>query len=178
MRNRNEQELIDALHKKRKLEPKVEAEFAIFQKILPALRALIKAGGTPDQLFKKSSGLAAYKIIELLNSDKEDIVMKAAEKVIAYDIGKPVERTLNIYGDISKMNESDIDQQILHILGSQSGTRKLIETTLGAKPKRRLQRRKPRNSEPITIEANERPTSEAQVIDVSGETTTPRNPQN
>jgi hypothetical protein len=155
--NKEERDLINALHQKRRVETKAEREYALFEQMLPALRQIVKAGGTADQLLKKSGPMAAYKLVQLLSSEKEEVVLKASEKIISYDLGKPVERSLNIYGDLSKMNEADVDNQIMLLL-EKTGARKMLDTTLKVSASRTRnqlkQKRKPRQSDPLIIDAD------------------------
>ena len=122
----------------------------LYDELMPAIRAAATAGGGADQILKKSEVLAAIKLIEAVNSDKADVSLKAAIEILNRSLGKPVERTLNIYGDISRMNERDIDNQILKAI-ERSGAEKLIEAVVTERkilPKVK-QSRKPRNGNPV-----------------------------
>jgi hypothetical protein len=167
MGNKEERELINAIHKKRKLEPKIEAEFQLFQRMLPAIREAINANGGADAILKKSESIAAMTLIEATQSEKDEVRLKAASEILNRTIGRPVERSVNIYGDISKMNERDIDNQIMQLI-DRTGAKNLIETTLGVKvrKKKRLQSRKPRKNEALVIEGSlteAHPSAEARV---------------
>lgn len=139
MSTKQENDLVKAIHDKE-----------LFDHIMPALRELAKHGSI-ESMLKKSSPLAVMKMIKLLNSEKEEVVLKAAEKIIAYDIGKPVERSVSIFGDVKDMSEKDVDARLLALFektGAQKVLAPVIDTKAlpAAKPK---QRRKPRKSDPL-----------------------------
>lgn len=175
-RSKYERDLINAIHKKRKLEPQIESEFALFQKILPALREVIRTGGGPDQILKKSESVAAMTLLESTQSEKEEIRLKAATEILNRTMGKPIERSVNVYGDISKMSEADVDHQIMSLL-DRTNSKKLLETTLGLPKKKRkkLQSRKPRISDPLVIDGT---ATEVKGPISPGETATSSDPQN
>lgn len=118
----------------------------LYDQLMPAIRAVAQSGGGADAILKKSDVLATMKIIELIDSEKPDVALKAAIEVMNRSIGKPVERTLNIYGDLSKLNEKDIDNQILRAI-EKSGAQQLIEIAVEQKklpPPKIKQRKKPK----------------------------------
>jgi hypothetical protein len=162
MSSKHESDLIKAIEEKR-----------LFDEIMPAIRAAIKAGGGADQVLKKSETLAAMRLIEATNSDKEDVRLKAATEILNRTIGKPVERSVNIYGDISKLNERDIDNQIMMLFEKQ-GAKQLLASTGIAHP-RSKQKRKPRKSDPLVIEATF--TEQAEGTHASTEAGTPTDPK-
>lgn len=127
----------------------------LYDELMPAIRAAAFAGGGAEQILKRSEILAVLKIVELIDSEKPDVALKASIEVANRSLGKPVERTLNIYGDISKLNERDVDNQILRAI-EKSGATALIEAATSRALPRIRQSRKPRKSEPlkeiITIE--------------------------
>lgn len=133
----------------------------LYDQLMPAIRSCAAAGGGADQLLKKSEVLAVLKIIELIDAEKPDVALKAAIEIANRSLGKPVERTLNIFGDISKMNERDIDNQILKAI-EKSGAIPLIEAATQSiqitAPKVK-QSRKPRKSDPLS--GQEKPTGAA-----------------
>lgn len=134
-------------------------DLRLYEEIMPAIKAVARAGGGADMILKKSEVLAVLKIIELIGSEKPDVALKASIEVANRSLGKPVERTLNIYGDLSKMNEQDIDNQILRAI-EKSGAHKLIEAAI-ASPQiattKIKQSRKPRKSEPVGQEEPPKP---------------------
>lgn len=144
---KQEKEMIKAIASKRK----VDKEMEIFEQMLPAIRAIMKNGGDANSILKKSGPLAAYKTVELLGSEKEEVALKAADKILAYDLGKPVEKSINVYGDISRMNEKDVDNQILQLL-KDVGPRKLLANTLDIKVSKPKQKRKPRTEKVLEAE--------------------------
>lgn len=129
-------------------------ELRLYDELIPSIRAAALAGGGAEQILKRSEAIAALQLVESLSSEKDDVKLKASIEILNRTTGKPVERTLNIYGDISKMNERDVDNQILRAI-EKSGAHALIEAATASKllPKVK-QSRKPRKSEPlVTIEA-------------------------
>lgn len=121
----------------------------LYDTLMPAIRECFIAGGGADQILKKSETLAAMQLIESLRSEKDDVKLKASVEILNRSLGKPVERTLNIYGDISKMNERDIDAQILRAI-EKTGADKLIEAVItNERPVKIKQSRKPRKADPI-----------------------------
>lgn len=125
----------------------------LYDQLMPAIRAAALSGGGADAILKKAESLAVLRIIELIDSEKDDVSLKASVEVANRSLGKPVERTLNLYSDISKMNERDVDNQILRAI-STSGATQLIEAAVAERslptPKTRIkQARKPRKSEPL-----------------------------
>lgn len=116
----------------------------IYDEMMPAIRAVIAAGGSADQILKKSEAMAALQLILALDSEKDDVKLKASVEILNRSLGKPVERSVNIYGDISKMNERDIDNQIMKAL-ERSGATQLIEAAVSERKLPKVkQSRKPR----------------------------------
>lgn len=126
----------------------------LYDQLMPAIRAAFVSGGGSDQILKKAESIAAMGLVESLIAEKEDIRLKAQIEVLNRTSGKPVERTLNIYGDISKLNERDLDNQILKAIET-SGAQPLIEAVMTERklpaPKVK-QSRKPRKSDPLGTE--------------------------
>lgn len=119
----------------------------LYDELMPAIKAVVAAGGGADQILRKSEALAALQLVGALDSEKDDVRLKASVEILNRSLGKPVERSVSIYGDISKMNERDIDNQIMKAL-ERSGAHQLIEAavTERALPKVK-QSRKPRKAE-------------------------------
>lgn len=151
MSSKYESDLVKAIDEKK-----------LFDAIMPAIKAVVRSGGGADAILRKSEPLAAVKLIEKANSDDDGISLKASIEILNRTQGRPVERSVNLYGDISRMNEADVDNQIRRLLDS-TGAKDLIETTLSVMPpkktKRKAQARKPRKSDPRGEEG--RPTSES-----------------
>lgn len=134
----------------------------LFDELMPVIRACAIAQGGSEMILKKSEALAALQLIESLDSDKDDVRLKASVEILNRVSGKPVERTLNIYSDISKLNERDIDSQILRSI-EKSGATKLIEAAISSRsiPKVK-QSKKPKKSEFIEQITIEQPKPEGQ----------------
>jgi len=101
----------------------------LYEALMPAIQAVVMAGGGSDTILRKSEAMAAVRLVESLSSEKDDVKLKASVEILNRTAGKPVERTLNIYGDISKMTEKDIDTQILRAIES-SGAQQLVEAAV------------------------------------------------
>lgn len=132
----------------------------IYDELMPLIREVIKAGGGAENILRKSEVYAAAQLVDSLGSEKDDVKLKASIEILNRTSGKPVERTLNIYGDLAKMNEKDIDNQILRAI-EKSGASQLIDTALHAKQittSKVKQTRKPRKSDPIGQEPPQNPT--------------------
>lgn len=140
---REEKEMIKAIHEKR-----------LFDQIMPAVRAAVKAGGGADAVLKKSETLAALALIEGTQSEKDEVRLKAATEILNRTIGRPVERSINIYGDLTRMNEKDVDSQIMLLLENTGASKLLKDAGVTApKSKRSKQKRKPRQTTEQTIDA-------------------------
>jgi hypothetical protein len=134
--NKAEHKMISELHQKNLLE-----------KYRPIIDMISKYD-SPDAMIKKSLPMSVLGLIVSQFSENEGIALKARTEIINRGLGKPVERTVNIYGDIAQMNEKDMDNQILQLFNKTDANR-LIE---GSQPKIK-QKRKPRKSEPLVYEA-------------------------
>jgi hypothetical protein len=136
--NREEASLVKAIDEK-----------LIFDELMPAIRAVVKSGGGADAILRKSEPLAAVNLIKHASSEDEQVALKASIEILNRTQGRPVERSVNLYGDINRMNERDVDAQIMRLLET-TGARPLVEAAVEVKaaPKRK-QRRKPRKSNPL-----------------------------
>jgi hypothetical protein len=79
---------------------------------LPAIKEIIKSGGGAEAILKRSEGMAAFKLATSMQSAKEDVALKAALSILDRTQGRPVERHLNIYADVAKMSEDQLEQEI------------------------------------------------------------------
>lgn len=142
--------MIKALASKRN----VEREMEIFETVWPAIKAAIKAGGGADAVLKKSETVAAVKLIQHANSEDASTSLKASIEILNRVSGKPVERSINVYGDIAKMNESDVDNQIMMLL-QKTGATKLIHQTLDVTPPKKKTLKQKRKAQKLetTIDA-------------------------
>lgn len=108
-------------------------EMALYEELAPAIRAVLKYGGSVDSVLRKSQGLAAARLIELLNSEKDDIKLKAAVTLLERVSGKAIERKVNIYGDLAELNPKEIDQRIKRLLGKGHEAGEVIDAVIEAK---------------------------------------------
>jgi hypothetical protein len=143
-RNDTEDSVIAALQEK-----------ALFDQIMPAIREAVQSGGGADAILKRSEPLAAVKLVQHSQSDDPHVSLKASTEILNRVSGKPVERSVNVFADISKMNEKDVDAQIMMLL-EKTGATPLIEAVVDS-PKKALptkvkQKRKPRLSKPLADE--------------------------
>lgn len=100
-------------------------DMALYQELMPVIREVAKSGGGADAILRKSEAVAAIHLVQSLSSHKADVSLKAAIEVLNRVGGRPVERSLNIFGDLSKLNERDIDNQIMRAI-QKSGAQHLI----------------------------------------------------
>lgn len=133
MSTKQENDLIKAIHEKQ-----------LFDEIMPAIRAAVKAGGGAEHILKKSESIAATNLVKSALSEDAGVALKASIEILNRTQGKPVERSVNIYGDISKMSEGDVDNQIIMLL-EKAGAKQLVANTLDVKPVKKA--RKPRKSQ-------------------------------
>lgn len=128
----------------------------LYDELMPAIRAAAIAQGGAERMLKMSEVLASLKLIESLDSKKDEVSLKASIEILNRTTGKPVERTLNIYGDISKLNERDLDAQILRAI-DKSGATQLIDAAASSKAIKVRKPRRPRKN-PLLVD----PTPEGQ----------------
>ena len=119
----------------------------LYEALMPAIQAVVASGGGADSILRKSEAMAAVQLVESLSSEKDDVKLKASIEILNRTVGRPVERSLNIYGDLSKMNEKDIDNQILRAI-EKSGAQPIVEAAL-TEHKLLPKKRKPRKSDPL-----------------------------
>lgn len=120
----------------------------MFDMIMPAIREVVKSGGGADAILKKSEPLAAMKLIEATNSDKDEVRLKAATEILNRTLGRPVERSLNLHADVGRLSDKDLDSQIARLM-SQSGAREaIIDATLSVEPTPTKKRKTPKAPKP------------------------------
>lgn len=143
-----ERKLIAAIQKKRGIDKELE----LFDSLLPTLKKLIKAGGTAEQVLKQSEPHAAVTLVSLLGSDKDDVRRAAAKDLLDRTLGKPVERSVNIYGNVSQMADGDLDRQIM-LLAQATGSDKLLAKALEVKipTRKELRAKNPRRKRKIEL---------------------------
>lgn len=160
-KNHNENDLIDAINRKRATEKKLEAEYDLFKQLLPALRAVAQSGGGADQMLKKSEPLAAMRIIETAARGDPANALKAATEILNRVSGRPVERTMTLFADVGRLNEKDLDGQIARLLkqhGSDGAHQYLgvvLDEPIKALPKKKRKPKTPKILEQAK-EANDR----------------------
>ena len=91
-------------------------EVAFYQQLQPYIKAALAAGGSAETILRKSQGLAAVRLIQLLNSEKDDVRLKAAEKLLDRSIGRPIERKVSIYADLETLSPKEIDRRLKNLL--------------------------------------------------------------
>ena len=153
--NKTESQLIQALHEKE-----------IFDQLMPALRKIVKSGGGADAVLKRSEPLAAATLATLLLSEKDEVRRQAAKDIMERVSGKAVERSMNVYADVGRLDDKSLDSQIMRLM-SQSGADKFLEQALEVKKLPKKQKRKPRKAQII----------EGDVIDVTPVETKTDGPQ-
>jgi ribosome-binding ATPase YchF (GTP1/OBG family) len=130
-------------------------DLAVYQELMPVIRQVIKAGGGADQILKKSEAVAAVKLTQSLNSEKPDVALKAAIEILNRSLGKPVERSVSIYGDLNRMNEKDIDNQIMRAF-DRTNSQHIIEAVVTERPAlpKIKQKRRSRKAGPLDGQDN------------------------
>lgn len=131
---------------KRSIQAKSEAEQALFRALLPSLRRIVRAGGTADSVLKESEPYAALQLTELaLRSEKDDVRLRAANAILDRTLGRPVERSMNVYADISKMRDEDLDRQLVQLI-KQTGAEQVLQQTLQIAPPPKRGRGRPKGT--------------------------------
>lgn len=94
-------------------------EADLFRELQPAIQAALKFGGGSESILRRSQGLAAARLIELLNSPKEDVRLKAISQVLDRALGRSVERKINVYADLEGLNEKELDRRLKQLMQKQ-----------------------------------------------------------
>lgn len=115
---------------------------AVYEQLMPVIRQLAKTGGGAEAILKQSEILAALKMVELMSSEKPDVALRASVETLNRASGKPVERSISVYGDLNKMNERDLDSQIKKLL-ERAGTHKQLTTTVKTKKAMKVKQAEP-----------------------------------
>lgn len=102
---------------------------ALFDQIIPTIRKMAAAGGGADSILKRAEPVAASTLVSLLQSDKDETRRQAAKDIMDRASGKPVERNVHLFGDVSKMHDQDLDTQIKQLV-SQTGAETLLAEVL------------------------------------------------
>lgn len=138
-RNRQEDQLVKAIQQKRR-----------FDELMPKIEKLLQAGGTAEAVLKKSESLAAVTLVELLNSDKDEVRAKVAKDIMERVSGKAVERSVSV--NIGHLAEQDIDAQIERLINEVKGKGNDEFAVLTQANQRRKQKRKPRKQADLLID--------------------------
>lgn len=115
MKNDEEDRIIQALDDK---------ELSAF--FLPAIKEILKSGGGAEAILKRSEPLAAMKLLQSMDSPKDEVRLKAALSVLDRTLGRPVERHLSIYADVAQMSEDQLELEIL-TLAKRAGADSVAE---------------------------------------------------
>lgn len=154
-RNKNEDDLIASIGRKRAAERKLDLEYELFQQLLPAIRSVFKSGGGADQMLKKSEPLAAMRLIKSAMDEDAGVALKASTEILNRVSGRPVERTMTLFADVGRINEKDLDNQILRLLKQtgQDGAHQLMGAVLDqpipVAPKKKRRPRTPKIIEEV-----------------------------
>lgn len=106
----------------------------LYELFMPAIKQVIKSGGGADAILKNSEALAATKMASAVFSEKAEVSLKAAIEILNRVQGKPVERHLNIYADVARMSEEQLDQEIMQ-LAKRAGVKNVIDIVTAPAPK-------------------------------------------
>lgn len=121
--NKTENKLIDAID-----------EADLYTQLKPIIAAALKYGGGADTILRKSQAVAAVKLLELLNSDRDDVRLKAADKILDRSVGKAVERKINIYADLDQLTPAEVDRRLKALMAKHSPS-DVIDAVIEAKAK-------------------------------------------
>ena len=112
-------------------------EYAFYQTLAPYIKAALEAGGSAETVLRKSQALAAARMIELLNSEDDNVRLKAAEKLLDRSLGRPVERKISIYGDLENLSPSEIDRRLKQLMKKHEPA-EVIDAVIEVKAKEKL----------------------------------------
>lgn len=121
MSSKEENKLIQALD-----------EADLFRELQPAIQAALKFGGGSESILRRSQGLAAARLIELLNSPKEDVRLKAISQVLDRALGRSIERKVNVYADLEGLNEKELDRRLRQLM-QKNGAADVLDGAIEAK---------------------------------------------
>lgn len=105
---KKEEDMCEALDKRRLVEELVEEWLPVFKRI--------KSEKDADLILNEASPLAALTQISLMLGGSERVKLEATKQVMDRSMGKPVERSISLNGDIMKMREKEVDNEIGRIL--------------------------------------------------------------
>lgn len=95
-------------------------EADLYRELRPAIKAALKFGGGSETILRRSQGLAAARLVDLLNSPREDIRLKAINQVLDRALGRSIERKVNIYADLEGLNEKELDRRLKQLMSKNS----------------------------------------------------------
>lgn len=120
---------------------------ALLEKYGPLLREISRYD-SPDTMIRKALPMSTLGLIISQFSENETIALKARTEIINRGLGKPVERSISVHGDLSQLNEKDLDNQLKRLLGKTSFD---ITPQVKAKAPALKQKRKPRKAPPLVL---------------------------
>lgn len=112
---------------------------------LPAIKAVLAAGGGATAILKNSEVLAAIRLATVAMSGKPEQALKASIEILNRVQGRPVERTLSIYADVSEMNDDQLDREIRQ-LAKQAGVTEVVQEITQSKASTARSKKLPRRS--------------------------------
>lgn len=130
MSSRTEDDMIKALD-----------EQSLWDELKPVIKAAMAIGGGADEILRKSQAMAAKKMVEALFADKPETSLRAAEKILDRALGRPVERKLDIYANITDLNERELDSQIMKLM-KEIGTTKVLDSAIDGLPQMKAAKKK------------------------------------
>lgn len=93
-------------------------ETEIFAKALEPLiqQLLVTKEISLDTFGKEVAPLAAIRMASLLMSEKDEVALKASEKIMDRELGRPVERRQVLHADVKDLSNKQLDNEILRYL--------------------------------------------------------------
>ena len=121
-------------------------EKQLFDEFMPLIKSIIDAGGSAQEILKKSAPFAAAVMACSLRDENSQVRLKAAERIVEQEVGKAVERSMHLNLDVAKLREQDLDAQIRRLMQT-TGVKELANQLVGntpALPPAPKQKRKPK----------------------------------
>lgn len=115
---------------------------------LPAIKAVLKAGGGADAILKRSEVMAALRLSLAAMNPSTEIAMKASTEILNRVQGKPVERRFSVYADVADLSEDQLDREI-YAIAKRMNAKDVIETIAAPKPVVHPRVKKPKFQSPV-----------------------------
>lgn len=104
----NEDEMIEALDEKMEL-------LDILKDIAPVLKRIRRIDDV-DAILESGAPIAAKLLMRLMIAGDGKVQLSAIQEVLNRHLGKPIERQMNLNADVGKLQENEVDRQILRLI--------------------------------------------------------------